>query len=809
MSDSVHVSSEFNPKTVDLAAQKYWKTHACFEVKESNPSKEKFYCLSMLPYPSGHLHMGHVRNYTIGDVISRYQRMLGKAVLQPMGWDAFGLPAENAAIKNKASPGAWTYQNIDYMRDQLNALGFGIDWSREVATCHPSYYRWEQWFFIQMFKKGLVYRKNSIVNWDPVDQTVLANEQVIEGRGWRSGALIEKKEIPQWFFKITAYADELLSELDHLPGWPDQVKTMQRNWIGKSEGLEFCFPLERAEAGFAELKIYTTRADTLMGVTYLAISPDHPLSKSAAIGNSNVKAFVEACQKATTMEADLATAEKLGVDSGYFALHPISGQRIPIWIANFVLMDYGSGAVMAVPAHDERDHEFALKYGLPRMPVIQSPEGWDYEKQAFTGQGVLIHSGLADGLSTEEAKAYFGKVLGPKAEKKIHYRLRDWGVSRQRYWGTPIPIIYCESCGAVPEREENLPVKLPEVENMDKGNPMKSLQSFIETKCPACAKPAKRETDTFDTFIESSWYYARYCCPDEDSAMLDERANYWLPVDQYVGGVEHAVMHLLYARFFHKLMRDLGLVSSNEPFTELLTQGMVLKDGSKMSKSKGNVVDPGLLIQKFGADTVRLFSMFAAPPEQSLEWSDAGVEGCFRFIKRLWTYAQSCPKEELPVVPGKVRSEVHQLLVKIDQDMARKQFNTIVSGAMKILNLLSDVPAEEAGIHREGINLLLRVLSPIIPHVTHVLWQALGFSGLVIDAPWPKADPAALILDEVRLAVQVNGKLRATLTLPVSLSEEALKAAVLAEESIQKQLEGKTIKKWIMVPGRLVNLVVG
>jgi leucyl-tRNA synthetase len=808
MSDAIHTIPEFNPKTVDRTAQQYWETHRCFEVKESNPSKEKFYCLSMLPYPSGHLHMGHVRNYTIGDVITRYQRMLGKVVLQPMGWDAFGLPAENAAIKNKASPAVWTDQNIDYMRDQFKTLGFGIDWSREIATCHPSYYRWEQWFFIQMFKKGLVYRKNSIVNWDPVDQTVLANEQVIDGRGWRSGALIEKKEIPQWFFKITAYADELLSELDHLPGWPDQVKTMQRNWIGKSEGWEFPFALERPHGDLTELTIYTTRADTLMGVTYLAISPDHPLSKAAALQDAKVKAFVDSCQKSTTMEADLATAEKLGVDSGYWALHPISGQRVPIWIANFVLMDYGSGAVMAVPAHDERDHEFALKYGLLRLPVIQAPAGWDYEKQAFTGQGELIHSGAADGFSIEEAKAYFGKVLGSKAEKKVHYRLRDWGVSRQRYWGTPIPIVYCESCGAVPEREENLPIQLPAVENMGDGNPLKSLASFIETECPVCGGPAKRETDTFDTFIESSWYYARYCCPDQSSAMLDERANYWLPVDQYVGGVEHAVMHLLYARFFHKLMRDIGLVSSNEPFTDLLTQGMVLKDGSKMSKSKGNVVDPGLLIQKFGADTVRLFSMFAAPPEQSLEWSDAGVEGCFRFIKRLWTYALNCPKSDLPIVPGKVRSEVHQLLVKIEQDMIRKQFNTIVSGAMKILNLLTEVPAAEAGMHREGVNLLLRVLSPIIPHVTHVLWGALGFSGLVIDAPWPKADPAALILDEVTLAIQVNGKLRATLTLPVGLSEEALKASVLAEESIQKQLEGKAVKKWIMVPGRLVNLVV-
>lgn len=811
MSHSALENHEFNPKAVDATAQGFWEKNQSFQVKETADKTEKFYCLSMLPYPSGNLHMGHVRNYTIGDVISRYQRMMGKQVLQPMGWDAFGLPAENAALKNKASPATWTYQNIDHMRAQLKELGVAVDWSREFATCHESYYRWEQWFFIQMFKKGLVYRKNSIVNWDPVDQTVLANEQVVDGRGWRSGALVEKKEIPQWFFKITAYADELLSELDHLPGWPDQVKAMQRNWIGKSEGLEIQFGLAAPVAGFESLKIYTTRPDTLMGVTYVAISPDHPMAKTAADQSPVVKQFLADCKKTTTMEADLATAEKLGVDSGYFAAHPISGEKLPVWIANFVLMDYGSGAVMSVPAHDERDHEFALKYALPIAPVVQGDKSWDYTQKAFTGNGVLVNSGQANGLAVAAAKEHFAQVLGAKglAEKKVNYRLRDWGVSRQRYWGTPIPMIYCDHCGAVPESEAHLPVKLPQVENMDKGNPLKTLESFIHTTCPACQKPAKRETDTFDTFIESSWYYARYCCPDNPSAMLDKRADYWLPVDQYIGGVEHAVMHLLYARFFHKLMRDIGLVSSNEPFTNLLTQGMVLKDGSKMSKSKGNVVDPGQLIEKFGADTVRLFSMFAAPPEQSLEWSDAGVEGCYRFIKKLWVYALSCPGEDAPVVPGKVRSELHQLLAQIDQDMARKQFNTIVSGAMKILNLLSDVPKAEKGIHREGVNLLLRVLSPMIPHVTHVLWEALKFKGVMIDASWPKPDPSALVLDEVILAVQVNGKLRATLNLKVGLSEEEIKSLVLADASIQKQLEGgKTIKKWIIVPGRLISLVV-
>ena len=831
---SISVKEEFNPKMVDSHAQKYWEEHQSFKAVEDESShqegslkKEKFYCLSMLPYPSGNLHMGHVRNYTIGDAISRYQRMLGKQVLQPMGWDAFGLPAENAAIKNKASPSPWTHQNIDYMRKQLKQLGVAIDWSREIATCDETYYRWEQWLFIQLFKKGVVYRKNSIVNWDPVDQTVLANEQVVDGRGWRSGVLVEKKEIPQWFFKITAYAEELLSELDHLPGWPDQVKTMQRNWIGKSEGLEITFDLERPvhlETGdMATLKIYTTRADTLMGVTYLGISPDHPLAIYAASSNSMLKEFLAECKKTSTMEADLATAEKLGMNSGFFAIHPISGEKLPIWVANFVLMDYGSGAVMAVPAHDERDHEFALKYALPIKQVIEPLKTTvvvDVKEKAFTGAGLLVNSTPeTNGLSTEEAKNAFAEKLGAeklgilsRAERKINYRLRDWGVSRQRYWGTPIPMIYCESCGAVPESEANLPVKLPHVENLDNGNPLKKMDNFINTSCPSCQKPAKRETDTFDTFVESSWDYARYCSFDAHGAMLDSRADYWLPVDQYVGGVEHAVMHLLYARFFHKLMRDIGLVSSNEPFTNLLTQGMVLKDGTKMSKSKGNVVDPGTLIERFGADTVRLFSLFAAPPEQSLEWSDSGVEGCFRFIKKLWVYALSCPNQDAKnsnKASSKARTELHQLLVQIDQDMSRKQFNTIVSGSMKILNLLADVPAEKQELHREGISILLRVLSPMIPHMTHVLWQKLNFKGLVIDAPWPKPDSAALVLDEVTLAIQINGKLRATLDFKVGLPEEEMKSKVLENVQIQKQLEGKIIKKWIFVPNRMISLVVG
>ncbi len=833
---AVHHIDEFNPKAIDLSAQSYWSEHECFKVVEAfeqssslQPKKEKFYCLSMLPYPSGNLHMGHVRNYTIGDAISRYQRMLGKQVLQPMGWDAFGLPAENAALKHKASPATWTYQNIDYMRSQLKQLGVAIDWSREIATCDDSYYRWEQWLFIQLFKKGIVYRKNSIVNWDPVDQTVLANEQVIDGRGWRSGALVEKKEIPQWFFKITAYAEELLSELDHLPGWPEQVKTMQRNWIGKSEGLEILFDLEKPiDSTLSALKIYTTRGDTLMGVTYLAISPDHPLAKNLALKNTGIQDFLALCKKTSTMEAELAKAEKLGIDAGVFAIHPISGEKLPVWIANFVLMDYGSGAVMSVPAHDERDHEFAKKYHLPIKavirPVSSSELAGDIQAKAWTGEGVLFDSTAeANDLSSAAGKAYFCEKLSAmgRAEKKQNYRLRDWGVSRQRYWGTPIPMIYCESCGAVPELESNLPVKLPKVENLELGNPLKTLESFIHTACPCCHKPAKRETDTFDTFIESSWYYARYCSFDQHGAMLDKRADYWLPVDQYVGGVEHAVMHLLYARFFHKLMRDIGLVSSHEPFTHLLTQGMVLKDGSKMSKSKGNVVDPGALIEKFGADTVRLFSLFAAPPEQSLEWSDSGVEGCFRFIKKLWNYALSPgflvadSADQVEFKSGalrKARTELHQILTQIDQDMSRKQFNTIVSGAMKILNLLGDIDfdqQENLQLHREGLSILLRVLSPMIPHMTHVLWQKLKFGGLVIDAAWPKPDPKALVLETVTLAIQVNGKLRATLDFKIGLGEAEIQAIVLACPAIQKQLEGKVIKKWIIVPNKLVSLVVG
>jgi len=802
------MSTSFEADRVDQLAQAYWAEHRTFEVKEDASNKAKFYCLSMLPYPSGKLHMGHVRNYVIGDVISRYQRMQGKNVLQPMGWDAFGLPAENAAIKHQASPATWTYENIAQMRAQLKRLGLGLDWSREIATCDDSYYRWEQWFFIQCMKKGLVYRKNSVVNWDPVDQTVLANEQVVDGRGWRSGALVEKKEIPQWFFKITAYAEELLSGLDGLPGWPEQVKTMQRNWIGKSEGLEIQFEVE----GHDPLSIYTTRADTLMGVTYLAVSPDHPLAKHVAKKHAALADFLEHCRKTSTMESDLATAEKLGMDLGIFAIHPLSQKKLPIWVANFVLMEYGSGAVMSVPGHDERDHEFAKKYDLPILEVVRAKEGeaHDVQVQAYTAYGWICHSGPEfDGLSSEAAKLKMADFLKSRAHKKTHYRLRDWGVSRQRYWGTPIPVVYCDDCGAVPEREENLPVKLPQVENLGAGNPLKTLQSFIDAPCPTCGKPAKRETDTFDTFVESSWYYARYCSFDQTQSMLDERADYWLSVDQYIGGIEHAVMHLLYARFFHKLMRDFGLVQSSEPFINLLTQGMVLKDGTKMSKSKGNVVDPGALIDRFGADTVRLFSMFAAPPEQSLEWSDAGVEGAARFIRKLWTYLQNCPREKLDPLPSKARGELHQLLMKINQDMNRYQFNTVVSGAMKILNLLSEVPETERALHQEGGKILLCVLSPVIPHLTHVLWQELGFPGLVLDASWPCVDERALVLEEVTLAIQVNGKLRGTLTLKANLSEEALKQAVLNEATLQKHWEGKSIRKWVIVQNRLVNIVVG
>lgn len=817
------------PAEVEEQAQQYWQKKQSFNVTE-DLNKEKFYCLSMFPYPSGSLHMGHVRNYTLGDVIARYQRALGKNVLQPIGWDAFGLPAENAAIKNGIPPAEWTKKNITAMKAQFLRLGNAYDWRREITTCDPCYYRWEQWFFIKLYEKGLVYKKNAVVNWDPVDQTVLANEQVVDGRGWRSGALVERKEISQWFIKITAYADELLRDLDTLDGWPAQVKQMQRNWIGRSEGCEIYF---KVNAYPKRLKIYTTRTDTLMGATYLAISPDHPLAKLAAKNDTAVAAFVESCQGIRMAEAEIATAEKRGIDTGMRAIHPLTEQELPIWIANFVLMQYGAGAVMAVPAHDQRDWEFAEKYQLPRQVVIQSsPDNHDYNNAAYTGEGVLIASGDFTGLTSAKAKTAITEYLEQQEMGKatINYRLRDWGVSRQRYWGTPIPMIICEQCGIVPVPEEQLPVTLPEnIEFTGSGSPLAHCERFVHTSCPKCGQDAHRETDTFDTFVESSWYYARFACKGQANAMLDDRVKYWTPVDQYVGGIEHAVMHLLYARFFHKLMRDEGLVNSDEPFKALLSQGMVLRDGHKMSKSLGNIVDPNHLIDTYGADTARLFVMFAAPPEQSLEWSDSGVEGSHRFLKRLWAFAyqhhtlfieinrairdgnnvinwQSCESRL-----KKSRLMVHQILQQATIDYERQQFNTIVSGCMKLFNELTAYAInteEDKYFLHDGFSFLLRLLAPITPHICHSLWQHLDFEKAIIDAPWPKVDKGALKTEEVDFVVQVNGKLRGQFTANIDTDQAAL--IELAKTSISQFLANKAIKKTIVVSHRqLINLVVG
>ena len=820
----------YKPQEIEEQAQQYWVKKQCFNVVE-DLNKEKFFCLSMFPYPSGSLHMGHVRNYTIGDVISRYQRALGKNVLQPIGWDAFGLPAENAAIKHGIPPAEWTEKNIASMREQFLKLGNAYDWRRELTTCSPEYYRWEQWFFIRLFKKGLAYKKNAIVNWDPVDQTVLANEQVVDGRGWRSGALVERKEISQWFLKITAYADELLNDLDTLTGWPEQVKQMQRNWIGRSEGTMVHFNVK----GFAkQLKIYTTRVDTIMGATYLAVAPDHPLAKQAAKANPDVQTFIDSCQGVRMAEAELATMEKRGVDTGMTATHPITGDKLPIWVANFVLMQYGSGAVMAVPAHDQRDWEFAKKYSLPMKKVIESTSNKkaDLSKSAFNDHGVLIHSDQFDGLTSVEALKAITLFLEKHDSGKsfVNYRLRDWGVSRQRYWGTPIPMILCDDCGPVPVPDEQLPVTLPEhIVITGSGSPLAQCPEFLHTTCPKCHGEAHRETDTFDTFIESSWYYARFACKGQQNAMLDDRAKYWTPVNQYIGGIEHAVMHLLYARFFHKLMRDEGLVNSNEPFLALLSQGMVLKDGHKMSKSLGNIVDPNHLIETYGADTARLFVMFAAPPEQSLEWSDAGVEGAHRFLKRLWSYAYQHQKliqdvnetmfddhhninwHECEKRLKKSRLIVHQTLAQINHDYDRHQFNTVVSGCMKLLNELAtyEINTEEDGFFIHSVvSLLLRLLAPITPHICHHLWQELGFVKIVIDAPWPKVDKNALKSDEADFVVQVNGKLRAQFTTNADSTDEKL--ITLAIEYAHSFIDGKEIKKSIVVAHRqLINLVIG
>lgn len=859
------MESIYNPQAIEATVQKFWTDNNTFKATEK-PGKEKFYCLAMFPYPSGRLHMGHVRNYSLGDVISRYQRMQGKNVMQPMGWDAFGLPAENAAIKNKTAPGKWTYQNIDYMRSQLQSLGFGYDWCRELATCKKDYYRWEQWFFTKLYEKGLVYKKNATVNWDPVDQTVLANEQVIDGRGWRSGALVERKEIPQWFIKITDYAEELLDDLDQLTDWPEQVKTMQRNWIGRSQGVEMTFQVEGSDDSF---DIYTTRPDTLMGVTYVALASQHPLSLDAAKNNPELAAFIEECKNSKTTEADMAAMEKKGVDTGLKAIHPITGELVPIWAANFVLMDYGSGAVMSVPGHDQRDYEFANKYGLEIKQVITAQEGDDIAKAAITEKNTLINSGEFDGLDFEQAfKAISDKLVSEnKGKVTTNYRLRDWGVSRQRYWGTPIPMINLENGESVPVPESELPVELPEDVVMNgTTSPIKDNPEWAKTTYNGEA--ALRETDTFDTFMESSWYYARYCSPSDDTQMLDpEKANYWLPVDQYIGGIEHAILHLLYARFFHKLLRDVGLVESDEPFKSLLCQGMVLADTyyreadngaqewiapsdvniernekgqvtsaiskidgeavisagmSKMSKSKNNGIDPQEVIEKYGADTVRLFIMFTSPPEQTLEWSDAGVEGAHRFVKRVYKLVNDFKESgTAPELDGlslnanqkKLRRELHKTIAKVSDDIGRRNtFNTAIAAIMELMNHLGKASLEsneDKAVMQEAIRAVVLMLTPITPHLCHYLWQQVAQDATVNveDAPWPIVDESALVEDEKLIIVQVNGKLRAKITVAADASKEAVESLGLADENVVKFTEGKTVRKVIYVPGKLLNIV--
>ncbi|QGU32042.1 leucine--tRNA ligase [Thermochromatium tepidum] len=852
------MQTDYDPRAIEVSAQAYWEAHRSFKAVE-DPSREKFYCLSMFPYPSGRLHMGHVRNYTIGDVIARYQRLLGKNVLQPMGWDAFGLPAENAAIQHGIPPSQWTRSNIAYMKGQLKRLGFGYDWDRELATCDPDYYRWEQWLFTRLVEKGLAYRAKATVNWDPVDQTVLANEQVIEGRGWRSGALVEKREIKQWFVRITDYAQELLEALDRLDGWPEQVRTMQRNWIGRSEGVFMEFGVAGSED---RLCIYTTRPDTVMGVTYVAVAAEHPLAHRAAERDPALAAFIEECRKGSTAEAELETLEKKGHPLGLDAIHPITGEAVPIYAANFVLMGYGTGAVMAVPAHDQRDWEFAERYGLPKKAVIRSVDGspCGIEQAAYTEKGVLFNSGPFEGLTSEQAGDAIADWLAARGKggKTVQFRLRDWGVSRQRYWGCPIPMIRTADGGMRPETD--LPVRLPEDVIVDgSGSPLTKMPEFYQLP-----GGETRETDTFDTFFESSWYYARYCSPDCDTAMLDERARYWLPVDQYVGGIEHAILHLLYARFFHRLMRDEGLVECDEPFTNLLTQGMVVaetwyredaegrrqwfnpveveverdakgrliggrlkSDGQpvqfggieKMSKSKNNGVDPQTLIERYGADTVRLYIIFAAPPDQSLEWSDEGVEGAFRFIRRLWALAVA-ESEAIRTVsdqppeldePARIaRREIHSALKKALYDYERQQFNTVVSGCMTMVNALYRLESSTARVVviREGLGIVLRLLAPIAPHVTHYLWRELGFGEDILDAGWPQLDEEALRQDSLEYVIQVNGKVRGRVTVPTAADQSMVQAAALANEQIAKFIAGKPIRKAILVPGKLLNLVV-
>ena len=868
------MQAQYHAETLERAAQKHWENTQAFRATEEPSGKSagtaarpKYYCLSMFPYPSGKLHMGHVRNYTIGDALTRYHRMRGYNVLQPMGWDAFGLPAENAAMANSVPPAKWTYDNIAYMKKQLQSLGFALDWSREVTTCRPEYYKWNQWLFLRMLEKGLMYLKTGSVNWDPVDQTVLANEQVIDGRGWRTGALVEKREIPMYYMKITAYAEELLAALDTLPGWPERVKTMQANWIGKSHGVNFAFPYTIG-GGQKLLKVFTTRADTIMGVTFCAVAAEHPLATYAAGSNAELAAFIDACKRGSVQEADLALQEKKGMPAGLSVTHPISGEQIPVWVGNYVLMSYGEGAVMGVPGHDERDYAFALKYKLPIKCVIRTPAGdavpepWRSE---YADYGTCINSGKYDGLDYEQATDAIAADLRARGlgDKQVVWRLRDWGISRQRYWGTPIPIIHCEACGAVPVPDKDLPVTLPEDLVPDgSGNPLARHAAFRDCACPRCGKSARRETDTMDTFVDSSWYYIRYACPGA-AQMVDERVNYWLPVDQYIGGIEHAILHLLYSRFWTKVMHDLQLVGFEEPFANLLTQGMVLNeiylrksgagrvtyynpseiewrlddkgqrvearlraDGEPveyggigtMSKSKNNGVDPQSLMENYGADTARFFMMFASPPEQTLEWSDSGVQGAFRFLKRLWAYAHEHQARLGPAKPDGIpaphkesRREIHLTLKQANYDLKKHQFNTVASACMKILNALERAAGADAAVNptlAEGMSILLRLLSPIAPHITHALWRELGYGEDILHAPWPEPDPAALEQDEIELVVQVNGKLRGNIRVAKTAGKEAIEAAALANEQVRKFVAGQSVRKVVVVPGRLVNVVV-
>ncbi|MAA84296.1 MAG: leucine--tRNA ligase [Halieaceae bacterium] len=815
------MSQEYTPQTLELALQAQWADTGRFAV-QPDTAREKFYCLAMFPYPSGKLHMGHVRNYTIADVIARYQRMQGKNVLQPMGWDAFGLPAENAAIANNVPPAEWTRENIAHMRAQLQRLGYAYDWDREIATCDPQYYQWEQWFFTQLYEKGLVYKKMATVNWDPVDQTVLANEQVIDGRGWRSGALVERREIPQWFISITSYAEELLDGLDTLDGWPEAVRTMQRNWIGKSQGVELAFGLETPIADLDKIEVFTTRPDTLHGVTYISLAAEHPITLALAEKHPPLEHFIDTCKRTSVAEADMAQAEKLGMDTGLRARHPLSGEAIPVWVANYVLMDYGSGAVMAVPAHDERDWEFARKYDLPLKTVICDHEGnpADTQSGAYTEKGALTASPGFDGCSFEEAFEGIAARLEETGMGRTttQFRLRDWGVSRQRYWGTPIPMLNLAEGGDIPIPADRLPSLLPEDVAMNGvTSPIKADPEWrkFELAGDAC----ERETDTFDTFVQSSWYYARFTCPNYTEGMLDsEQANYWLPVDQYVGGIEHAILHLLYSRFFHKLMRDAGLVSSDEPFKRLLTQGMVLKDGAKMSKSRGNTVDPQTLIDRYGADTVRLFSMFAAPPEQSLEWSDSGVEGANRFIRRLWrlvhdfdsTKAAVPSSDALSGEQKNLRRKIHETIAKVDDDYGRRQtFNTAVAAIMELCNELGRHPSEDGSDHAiisEGLHAVLQMLWPITPHLSEHLWPVLTGSAF-IESQWPELDETALSRDELEIVVQVNGKVRGKIKVPASADNAEIESTAKSQENVHRFLADKTIRKVIVVPQKLVNIV--